>query len=765
MSYARPVIPLLIAFIFGIASGNISPGYQIYSFAVILISSGYLFFLFKNNQNGISSPIILFFSLGYLAIQPWVSEVFPSNHVVNFAGEKEQTIIGIIESYNRSRFVVKVEKINSISVTGKMQITVNEMKFFEGDRVLFSGKIKKIKNFRNPGGFDYVKYMAFKNIRVSAYVSNKKIKLIEKNNRSFSYRNFMDGIGNGDAENIFKSLIIGDTSCVSTDLWNKFNKTGISHILSISGFHISIVAGTFFLFLKFIFERIDYFLWNALVKKACALIAIIPVWIYIFLSGMSDPSIRSGIMITIFLIGLLLEKDHEPINTLAFAAIIILITYPPSLFSISFQLSFAAVFSILLLPYKQKGILISSLLITLSVTIGTLPIIMLYFNQISFISFISNLIIAPIIGFTVIPMGLISLFLYPVSLTLSGLFIKMSIVILNIGIYFVDAFANIPFAYITTITPSYIEIFLYYAFILAVFKCKTRRFIVIGVILLIFTCDVSYWCYNRFYNKNLKITFIDVGQGNAALLEFPEGYTMLIDGGGFYDNSIFDVGANIVAKFLWQKKIQTIDTIILTHANSDHLNGLFYIAENFNVKNFWSNGEGEKQYDLFVDIIKKKGIYHPNYKELPREHIINGVKIEILYPSKDFIEKKQVEKWRDINNNSLVTKISFGSTSFLFPGDITEKAEEEIVNLQDNNLKSTVLIAPHHGSKTSSTEFFLNYVQPQIVIISLGYQNYFKFPHASVIGLYNKRDYKILRTDLYGAIEFTVNEKGVTYVF
>ncbi|MBF0398200.1 MAG: MBL fold metallo-hydrolase, partial [Desulfobacterales bacterium] len=280
-----------------------------------------------------------------------------------------------------------------------------------------------------------------------------------------------------------------------------------------------------------------------------------------------------------------------------------------------------------------------------------------------------------------------------------------------------------------------------------------------------FTCDVSYWCYNRFYNKNLKITFIDVGQGNAALLEFPEGYTMLIDGGGFYDNSIFDVGANIVAKFLWQKKIQTIDTIILTHANSDHLNGLFYIAENFNVKNFWSNGEGEKQYDLFVDIIKKKGIYHPNYKELPREHIINGVKIEILYPSKDFIEKKQVEKWRDINNNSLVTKISFGSTSFLFPGDITEKAEEEIVNLQDNNLKSTVLIAPHHGSKTSSTEFFLNYVQPQIVIISLGYQNYFKFPHASVIGLYNKRDYKILRTDLYGAIEFTVNEKGVTYVF
>ncbi|MBF0398299.1 MAG: ComEC/Rec2 family competence protein, partial [Desulfobacterales bacterium] len=391
MSYARPVIPLLIAFIFGIASGNISPGYQIYSFAVILISSGYLFFLFKNNQNGISSPIILFFSLGYLAIQPWVSEVFPSNHVVNFAGEKEQTIIGIIESYNRSRFVVKVEKINSISVTGKMQITVNEMKFFEGDRVLFSGKIKKIKNFRNPGGFDYVKYMAFKNIRVSAYVSNKKIKLIEKNNRSFSYRNFMDGIGNGDAENIFKSLIIGDTSCVSTDLWNKFNKTGISHILSISGFHISIVAGTFFLFLKFIFERIDYFLWNALVKKACALIAIIPVWIYIFLSGMSDPSIRSGIMITIFLIGLLLEKDHEPINTLAFAAIIILITYPPSLFSISFQLSFAAVFSILLLPYKQKGILISSLLITLSVTIGTLPIIMLYFNQISFISFISNL--------------------------------------------------------------------------------------------------------------------------------------------------------------------------------------------------------------------------------------------------------------------------------------------------------------------------------------------------------------------------------------
>jgi competence protein ComEC len=282
-----------------------------------------------------------------------------------------------------------------------------------------------------------------------------------------------------------------------------------------------------------------------------------------------------------------------------------------------------------------------------------------------------------------------------------------------------------------------------------------KSVVIVGLLMvLMFGSDMGYWLYQRYWRNDLRVTMIDVGHGNASLLELPYGYTMMIDGGGFSDNRMFDVGASIVAPFLWQKKIRCIDTLVLSHANSDHLNGLIYIAENFNVKNVWTNHETAETfgYRLFMETIKKNNIQMPSYHKIAGVHDINGVHIDILYPQEDFVEKRKTETWRNLDNNSLILKASLKDVSFLFPGDIKARGEYELVSTVGDKLRSSVLLAPHHGSKTSSTERFLEKVKPEVVVISSRYKSRFGFPHPSVLERYQDMGCRVFETARNGAV-------------
>lgn len=235
---------------------------------------------------------------------------------------------------------------------------------------------------------------------------------------------------------------------------------------------------------------------------------------------------------------------------------------------------------------------------------------------------------------------------------------------------------------------------------------------------------------------------------------------MLVDGGGFADNSAFDVGAAVVAPFLWRSKIATVDTIILTHPNSDHLNGLVFIAENFNVGALWENGEpwSSLGHQALMRAAAEHGIVRPQMAELARESTINGVRLEVLYPPADFLVRRETERWRrDENNNSLVTRFSFGEVSILLPGDIMRPAEKELVAMAGDRLKSRVLVAPHHGSRTSSSEEFAAAVAPQAVLISCADRPGSGIPHAQTLERYAARGARIYRTDRNGAIRITTD--------
>jgi competence protein ComEC len=425
----------------------------------------------------------------------------------------------------------------------------------------------------------------------------------------------------------------------------------------------------------------------------------------------------------------------------------------------------------------------------------------------------ANLVVVPLVGFAAIPLGLVALFVLPLSTTAAFWCIQAGSGILTIGLGMVQFFADLPFAAVKIFTPSLLEIGCFYVLCWALlnlhrdpcfaavkpwsgdgaaFKSVTSNFelplsgvesglgkfqdilrglqfkrisqsnlaiAALVLVLVTLTADTCYWLYQRFGYPDLRITVIDVGHGSSSLLEFPGGHTMLIDGGGFADNSAFDVGAAIVAPLLWKKKIRTVDTLILSHPNSDHLNGLIYIARHFHVKKVWTNSEARNTlgYQNFMEVIASQKIVLPSFGDMPRSHWINGVKLDFLYPPRGFLKQKEKEKWRNANNNSLVVKVSMGSTSFLFPGDIMAAAEKELVGLAGRKLNSTVLIAPHHGSRSSSSTAFLGEVNPEVIVISSGRQIRFKLPHPTILKKYQHHGYSIFRTDINGAVSLSTN--------
>ena len=825
--YSRPVIPLLLSMISGIVVGAWFPGHGAWMIIVVSVCAATLLFFIRKKRTPKLFPLVLLMTLGYLSIQPWVFPAFPPNHVIHFMDTHPWKITGVIvtsdaKDLSRQKCILRIEfledKGEPFPVKGRIRLTVSgdAPNLSTGDRIVFSARIKSIRNFNNPGGFDYQRYMAFKNVWGSAYVPAHQLTLIEKNvdkgagviisDARHRMSDLIDQVEDKEQQGVLKALIVGDRNAISPELRTSFNRVGAGHLLAISGLHIGIIATVSFLFFKWILSHIRFFLLNAWTKKGAVLLSVVPVLVYGLLSGMSPSTQRAVIMVIVFLAAFLFEREHDLINTLAMAAMMILIVHPPSVFSISFQLSFAAVLAIIYglsrLPpiwssgpnrtRKQKWAKAATKLYYFFMTsffaiIGTLPLVMYYFNQVSLVGLPANIVFIPLIGFVVVPLGILAVFILPFTASGALVLVKAASAALEPVIRIITVISGWSFSAINTVTPNYLEIVSFYVLFWALLNFKgvqtekssdlnndrnghTKKSIqkpavaVALLTVLLFSADAGYGLYRRYWHDDLRVTMIDVGHGNAALLELPYGHTMLIDGGGFSDNRVFDVGASVVAPFLWRKKIRTVDTLVLSHANSDHLNGLIYIAENFHVKQVWLNHESADTfgYRLFVETIRKNHIQMPAYSKITGVHDINGVQVDVLYPPKDFVEKKDIETWRNLDNNSLILKASFGNVSFLFPGDIKTPAEYELVSTVGDKLKTTVLLAPHHGSKTSSSERFLEKVKPEVVVISSRWNSRFGFPHPSVLKRYQDMGCRVLETAKNGAVSMRTDGRALT---
>lgn len=568
------------------------------------------------------------------------------------------------------------------------------------------------------------------------------------------------------------SIVTGERGFITKEMKDAFNVTGLAHILSISGAHFGLLLFVIFRAFRFFIRALPY---RVLVRltlyitpSQMAAVLCTPVIIaYFLLASESVPATRSFIMITLFLFGLLIQRKGAWLNTLLFAAALIVIMQPAALKDLSFQLSFLAVLCIGMVtelmkedrneeentetpvPENRGGVmknafvyagslLYSSALISMAATIGTAPLVAYYFHYFSLVSPLTNLLLTPVIGFVVLPLALLSSFIYLVS----GLF-PLSTFINSITVIVLEAVkyaSHLSFAGITVaafppvlLILFYAGLFLFVAMNIQRKKTEGNKWLYMFPVAVALVPIIIYLSLKVLKTDGLCVTHLDVGQGDAAVVEFPDTKTLVIDTG----KNGFQVG-----EFLKYRGISKIDALALSHGQSDHMGGLVYLMENFFVSEVWDNNRLVYP-DGFYKATKQRG--------LQRGDVIEGAgyRVTVLHPYEGFYSLHSYRK--DENDDSLVLRVEGKKNSFLFAGDIEDEGEEDLAHLK-GRLESNVLKVAHHGSRTSISEAFFQMVSPEIAVISVGRGNSYGHPHRETLDMLSNT--RILRTDLDGAIGF-----------
>ncbi len=542
-----------------------------------------------------------------------------------------------------------------------------------------------------------------------------------------------------------ESITTGQTSDINEELRDAFNITGLTHILSISGSHFGLFSVLLFGMFRFVIRAFPYRVLQRITayltpSQAAAVLCLPFMLAYLGLSGASIPAIRSFIMISLFLFGLVIGRKGYWLNSLLFAAFILILWEPEAVLNLSFQLSFLAVLFIgFAIPDREEckkeerkvfRHAKDAMRMTLSASIGTAPLVTYHFHYFSIISPISNLLIAPLIGFMLIPLSVVSCFLFLIT----GHFVFTPIVSFfsDISVQSVRLLSRIPFA--ATNIPAFpviIIVFFYGGFIFYFLFSRRRYLLIIPFIPL-----MIYFFLSVFEKNGLSVTYLDVGQGDSSVIELPDGKTMVIDTGRTGKET---------ASFLKYTGKNTVDILALSHIHPDHTGGFDDITRKFFVKEVWDNGRM-----IFPGNIKAHSLNRGDVMEG------KGYIIYALHPYPEFYTMDRSE-YVSANNDSLVLKIEGDRRSFLFTGDVEEEAEEDILHL-GKWIKSSVIKVPHHGGKTSAYGPFLKAADPDIAVISVGRDNTFGHPHQSMLDAL--QGVKILRTDVDGAIKIMETMNG-----
>ena len=480
-------------------------------------------------------------------------------------------------------------------------------------------------------------------------------------------------------------------------------------------------------------------------------------------------------MVTVFMVALCADQMKSLFVSLALAALIILIWDPNSLFTASFQLSFMAVASIaavapllarLALPAKKEEPLskrlgnrllhftLAALAVSLAATIGTAPLLLAYFNRISVVAPAANLLVEPLICLWSLTLGFIAspfIFVMPAA---AALLLHLGATGLVFAVKIAAFFNNLSFSTLWLPPPSPALIVLYYAAILvgisAGYRNKPIMTISAGAwvgVVFFFIFPVAELLKGRINNS--EITFLDVGQGSSTFIQLPTGKRVLIDGGGGMTSPGFNVGEDIIAPFLWQRGIKQLDAIIITHGDSDHYNGIPFLLQRFRPKILWVNERSG--HDMAWRQMLALAASLDIAIKIPGEgeKLIRGGEAEIVHLG----TPEKSTKTRS-NDQSLVLRLAHNNLSCLFAGDISADREAQLVE-EKTALQSTILLSPHHGSSTSSSEFFLKTVRPRIMVVSAGRFHPDNFPAPEVRQRCKALGIKMLITAEQGAITFT----------
>ncbi|KAF3996774.1 DNA internalization-related competence protein ComEC/Rec2 [Glaciimonas immobilis] len=672
-----------------------------------------------------------------------------------------------------------------------------------GARWQLSVRLKRPHGNANPHGFDYEVWLLEQNLRATGYVRADKISSIITANggadflpeslpnnrrlnrfvftighsieavRSWVRQRMLSALPEKKYVGVLIALVIGDQRAVDQSDWQIFNRTGVGHLISISGLHITMIAGLFAAIMSALWRR-SFFIGSALplrlpAQKAAVLAGAITALLYVLLAGFGLPAQRTLYMLLMVALALWTGRLASVSHVLCMALMAVLVRDPWAVLSPGFWLSFGAVGTILYASVgRTKSLIDPDALMPIPttwtkawfealkagahtqyvVTIGLVPLTILLFGQISLVSPLANAIAIPLIGLIVTPLALIGSML-PAPLSTGVLLVAHTLVEWLASI--LGWLSSFPLAVWQAPLPplwAFVIAMIATLWLLAPRGWPLRWLALIGWLPLILNSPTQP------AEGEMTVTAFDVGQGMALLIETSR-HRLLYDTGP-YNSPESDAGSRIIVPYLKARGITSIDTMVISHSDSDHSGGALSVMKAVEVGHVVSSLRSSHR-------IVAAALKHTRC-ENGQSWNWDGAQFEMLFPTaanyKD--SQRKDRKPPKANNMSCTLKITNGDYSILLPGDIEKAQERQLVlsngaNAADlidgaRSLKSTVLLAPHHGSGTSSTSEFLEEVDPSVAIFQVGYRNRFHHPQAQVWERYVQRNVQNLRNDHSGAI-------------
>ena len=657
-----------------------------------------------------------------------------------------------------------------------------------GDGIQLTGSIREFHDYGNPGRMNTVMSNKAKGICGRAMIS--KYSLVIEPRKEYSLARLAEQVRNKyeeymaqampkqDAAAIF-AMLFGGYQGIRPELLEAFTVTGIVHILSVSGSHITLMAGTANIVGRFLHMS----------PRATAALATGVILFYSLLAGAIPPVIRSALMGILTLLALTAGRERDAQHILGLVALGLLLYSPLWLFDISFQLSFGATAGLLYLapPLRERlrkklpVFVADSLAVTIGAQLSVLPIIAWYFNVLSLSSLLANLVIAPIVEWIIVA-GLLAGLLASLLPWAGKVVFLLASVVLGLVYELSRWVAALPGSQIYMPTFSWWGGMLYYMGLgwlvigdehrKRLMPCVDSKYMLAmgqklrdskgwQAVFLLGMLVVFFCCWQMGYNnKEMQVHFIDVGQGDSALVITPHGRAFMVDTGGVREGS-YDIGSRVDVPYLLHYGVQKLDYIFLTHAHDDHAGGVKGILTKIPVGAIGIGHEGAGDYlQAFGtgEIGKIKKLLVPLQEGSSIE--LDGVRIDMLYsPESRKVQESQLQATG--NEFSNLIRVSYGEASFLFTGDLVAEQEQQVL-ANGTNVASTVLKVGHHGSRTSSSQEFLTDVNPGWAVISCGYNNSFGHPHKEILNrLTSCTKAEILRTDQQGAIVFRTDGKSI----
>ncbi len=615
--------------------------------------------------------------------------------------------------------------------------------FKAGERWQLLVRLKRPHGTANPHGFDFESWSLSENIRamgsIKSNTENKKLSnfvwrpsyVIEHLRENIKQR-ITHVLAGKPYIGIIQALVMGDDSQIKVDDWQVFLRTGVSHLVSISGLHITMLAGLAFGFVRFFWRRSPYLMMRLPTRKAAVLAGAMTALAYALIAGFSVPSQRTFYMLLVFAVALWSGRQLVISQVLAIALFIVVLLDPWAVNAPGFCLSFGAVAMLAYALGARIGEIHwfkAAMQTQWAVTIGMLPLLLVMFNQTSIISPIANAFAIPLISFVVTPLALLGSFL-PFDLPLN-----LSYQALDIGMIALKWLNQLPMATWQQHAPAtwtLLPAMLGMLWLLLPRGFPMRWMGVIGFLPMLLIAPIKPNL------GDMKVTILDVGQGLSVVVQTAT-HTLLYDAGPKY-NEQSDAGSRIVVPFLRGEGIAKIDGFIVSHNDIDHSGGMssvlalmpvVWLASSFSAQ--IKTPETQKKIACFAGQV----------------WVWDNVHFEVLHPALESDDDKKITD----NNRSCVVKVTSQAGSLLLTGDIEKAAEMALLNSIPEKLKSDVLTVPHHGSKTSSTVGFIAAVAPSVSVFTTGYLNRFGHPKPLIVERYQSYGGIMRRSDYDGALQ------------